>query len=87
MLAHTTVSLRKEQQMRKLKIQHAPLPGIGELFELVATSVLAVTVVSQRSGRRDLAIGAPGADQPMATAALTRAEAWQRRTFASTGVG
>lgn len=61
--------------MRKLKVRHAPLPGIGDVFELVATSGLAVQVVSQRSGRRELAIGSPGADQPTITVSLTRAEA------------
>lgn len=61
--------------MRKLKVGHEPLPGIGEVFELVAASGLAVRVVSQRSGRRDLALAAPDADEPIATVALTRAEA------------
>ena len=44
--------------MRKLKIRHERLPRIGELFELVSSSGGVVTVVSQRSGRRDLSIGA-----------------------------
>lgn len=61
--------------MRKLKVRYEPLPGVGELFELIAASGLAVRVVSQRSGRRDLALGAPDADEPTVTVALTKAEA------------
>ena len=61
--------------MRKLKVRHERLPGVGDLFELVSSSGLAVTVVSQRSGHRHLAIGAPDADEPIVTAALTRSEA------------
>ncbi len=49
--------------MRKLKVRHQPLPGIGELFELDTTSGLTLTVVTHRSGR------------PMVTAGLGRAEA------------
>ena len=61
--------------MRRLKIRHDPLPGVGELFELVSGSGLAVTVVSQRSGRRHVSIGLPDADEPSASVDLTRAEA------------
>lgn len=61
--------------MRKLKIRHERLPRIGELFELVSSSGGVVTVVSQRSGRRDLLIGAQVAHEPIATVSLTRAEA------------
>jgi K+/H+ antiporter YhaU regulatory subunit KhtT len=61
--------------MRKLKIHHDPLPGIGELFELVAASGCSVRVASRRSGRRDLSIGSPDADEPAVTVSLTRAEA------------
>ena len=61
--------------MRKLKIRHERLPRIGELFELVSSSGGVVTVVSQRSGRRDLSIGAHVAHEPIATVSLTRAEA------------
>ena len=50
-------------------------PRIGELFALSAASGLTVHVASHRSGRRDLSIGFPGADQPEVTVALTRAEA------------
>ena len=61
--------------MRKLRVRHEPLPGIGELFEIVAASGLSVRVASYRSGRRDVAIGSPDADEPEVTVALTRAEA------------
>lgn len=61
--------------MRKLKIRHERLPGVGELFEFVASSGLAVSVVSQRSGRRDVSVGLPDADEPLTTVDLTRGEA------------
>ena len=61
--------------MRKLRVQHEPLPGMGELFEILVASGTSVHVVSHRSGRRDLTIGRPGADQPEVTVTLTRAEA------------
>lgn len=61
--------------MRKQKVRHVPLPGIGERFDLVAASGLIVTVLTQRSGRRELAVGEPGADEPTAIISLTRAEA------------
>lgn len=61
--------------MRKLKVRHQPLPGIGELFELDAASGLTLTVVTHRSGRRDLAIGTGDEDQPKVTVGLTRTEA------------
>lgn len=61
--------------MRTLKIRHERLPGIGELFGIVAASGLSVQVVSHRSGRRDLSIGSPDADQPEITVSLTRSEA------------
>jgi K+/H+ antiporter YhaU regulatory subunit KhtT len=61
--------------MRKLKVRHDPLPGVGEAFELDAGSGLKVTVVAHRSGRRDVAIGRHGRDEPTATVALTRKEA------------
>ena len=61
--------------MRKLKVRHERLPKIGELFEVVADAGRVVTVVSHRSGRRELAIGAPASDEPLATVSLTRVEA------------
>jgi K+/H+ antiporter YhaU regulatory subunit KhtT len=42
--------------MRKLKVGHQLLPGIGERFHVDIKSGLRVTVVSHRSGRRDVAI-------------------------------
>jgi K+/H+ antiporter YhaU regulatory subunit KhtT len=51
------------------------MPGIGELFELVARAGPVVTVVSQRSGRKDVHIGLADADEPIAAVSLTRAEA------------
>jgi TrkA domain protein len=61
--------------MRKLKVGHEPLPGIGERFHIAAASGLTVTVVSHRSGRRDVAILEADADEPLATVALTKGEA------------
>jgi K+/H+ antiporter YhaU regulatory subunit KhtT len=61
--------------MRKLHVRHQPLPGIGDMFQLDVTSGLTVSVISHRSGRRDLAITERQAEEPLATAALTRAEA------------
>ena len=61
--------------MRKVKVRHQLLPGVGERFEMGTSSGLTVTVVCHRSGRRDLALGEPGADAPTVTAPLSRAEA------------
>ncbi len=58
-----------------MKVRHQPLPGIGELFELDTASGLTLTVVTHRSGRRDIAIGARDEEQTAVTAGLTRAEA------------
>ena len=69
--------------MRKLKVRHQPLPGIGERFELDTASGLTLTVVTHRSGRRDIAIETRDEEQPMATAGLTRAEALAVATLLS----
>ena len=69
--------------MRKLKVRHQVLPGIGELFELDTASGLTLTVVTHRSGRRDIAIETRDEEQPMATAGLTRAEALAVATLLS----
>jgi K+/H+ antiporter YhaU regulatory subunit KhtT len=61
--------------MRKLKVGHERLPGIGDLFEIASASGLTVTVVAHRSGRRQLAVGEPDDDQVLITVALTRTEA------------
>ena len=61
--------------MRKLKVRHERLPKVGELFEVVADAGRVVTVVSHRTGRRDLSIREPASDEPLATVLLTRAEA------------
>jgi K+/H+ antiporter YhaU regulatory subunit KhtT len=60
--------------MRKLKVRHEALPGVGDLFEIASACGLTVTVVAHRSGRRDLAVGKPGDDEPLVTVALTRTE-------------
>lgn len=60
--------------MRTLKVRHQPLPHVGELFELVTGSGVVVTVVSHRSGRRDLVIRRPDEEEPLANAELTRNE-------------
>jgi K+/H+ antiporter YhaU regulatory subunit KhtT len=61
--------------MRKLHVRHEPLPHIGEKFELDTASGLTISVVTHRSGRRDLGIGERGGYQPLVTAVLTRPEA------------
>lgn len=61
--------------MRKVKVRRHPLPGVGDRFDLATASGMTVTVVSHRSGRRDIGIGEPGADAPLAITGLTRSEA------------
>ena len=61
--------------MRKLKVRHERLPGIGDRFELDTAAGLTVTVVNHRSGRRDISLGESGAETPLATASLSRTEA------------
>ena len=60
--------------MRKLKVRHALLPGIGERFELWANGGRRV-VVSERSGRRELSIFSADADEQLAVVSLARADA------------
>lgn len=67
-------SLRLEFDMRTLKVRHQPLPHVGELFELVTASGFVVTVVSHRSGKRDLVVRRPDEDEPLANAGLTKNE-------------
>jgi K+/H+ antiporter YhaU regulatory subunit KhtT len=69
------VDPRRRQPVRKQKVRHVPLPGIGERFELAVAEGGTVSVISQRSGRRQLALGVPGNDEPTAIISLTRAEA------------
>ena len=61
--------------MRKMKVRHQPLPLVGDLFELGTSSGRTITVISLRSGRRDIAIGHPDAEEPLATVGLSRTEA------------
>jgi K+/H+ antiporter YhaU regulatory subunit KhtT len=61
--------------MRKLKVRHQPLPHVGELFELITASGDVVTIVTHRStGRRELVVRRPGADEPLSNTGLTRTE-------------
>jgi K+/H+ antiporter YhaU regulatory subunit KhtT len=60
--------------MRKVKIRHRRLAGVGDLFELDAASGSTITVISHRSGRSDIAIGKTG-DEPSSSTGLTRTEA------------
>jgi hypothetical protein len=57
-----------------MKVRHQPLLGIGDLFELDTASGPRITITNYRSGRRDVAIGDPGAEEPLATTGLTRAD-------------
>ncbi|HKY77590.1 MAG TPA: potassium transporter TrkA [Acidimicrobiia bacterium] len=61
--------------MRKFRVRRRPLPGIGQLFELDTSSGLTLSVVSHRSGRRDLVVAERGAEKPIVTAPLSRGEA------------
>ena len=61
--------------MRKLQVGHEALPGIGDVFEIPSASGLTITVVAHRAGRRDLAVGKRGEDEPLVSVALTRTEA------------
>lgn len=61
--------------MRRVKVRHQPLPGIGELHELRLASGLTASVVTHPSGRRDLAIAEAGVDQPAVTTELNNSEA------------
>ena len=61
--------------MRKHTVLYDKLPGIGDLFEFPTASKFRVTVVTHRSGRRELALGRPGEDEPFVTVQLTRSEA------------
>jgi len=58
--------------MRKIKVRHQRLPGIGELFEFVTAAGLRVGVVTHRSGRHGLVVSERGADEPVVTAVLTQ---------------
>jgi TrkA domain protein len=60
--------------MRKLRVRHEALPGVGERFEFTAASGTTVIVVTHRSGRRDIALRAPGDDDPLVSLPLTRNE-------------
>jgi K+/H+ antiporter YhaU regulatory subunit KhtT len=61
--------------MRRVKVRHRRLAGIGDRFELDTTDGSTVTVISHRTGRRDIAIGVPGGDAPLAITGLTRSQA------------
>jgi K+/H+ antiporter YhaU regulatory subunit KhtT len=60
--------------MEKLKVRHQTLPHVGELFELVTASGLVVTIVTQRSGHRDLVVRRPDDEEPLSTTEMTRTE-------------
>ena len=61
--------------MRKLNVGHAPLPGIGDLYEMLLPSGVSIQVATQRSGRHHLSVNSPDATEPPVTAVLSRAEA------------
>ena len=61
--------------MRKVKVRHERLPGIGERFDLDTAAGLTVTIIGHRAGRQHIAISAPESEVPLATAALTSPEA------------
>ena len=59
--------------MHRLNVRHQALPGIGDLFELDTSSGSTITVISHRSGRRDIAIARPDGEGPSITTELTDA--------------
>ena len=61
--------------MHRLNVRHQALPGIGDRFELDTSSGSTITVISHRSGRRDIAIARPDGEGPSITTELTDAEA------------
>jgi K+/H+ antiporter YhaU regulatory subunit KhtT len=61
--------------MRKLKVRHDRLPGIGEVSAFDVASALTVTVAAHRSGRREVAIRPRDRDEVDATLSVTRTEA------------
>ena len=67
--------------MRKLKVRHERLSGVGDVFEFDTASGATVTVVTHRSGKRDLAVGRPEDEEPLISASLTRTEAIAVATF------
>ncbi len=61
--------------MRKMKVRHRRLPGIGDLYELDTAAGETITVIGHRSGRRDVAIGRSDSNDSLLTTGLTRSEA------------
>ena len=57
--------------MHRLNVRHQALPGIGDRFELDTSSGSTITVISHRSGRRDIAIARPDGEGPSITTELT----------------
>lgn len=61
--------------MRAQKVRYRRLPHIGELYEIDTADGPVVTVVVNRSGRRDVAVRQPDAEEPSMQLSLTRREA------------
>jgi K+/H+ antiporter YhaU regulatory subunit KhtT len=60
--------------MSKFNVRHEALPKVGDLFEFSAATGPTVTVVTHRSGRRDLSVTQPN-DQLRVTVTLSETEA------------
>lgn len=60
--------------MRKVRVRHRLLPGVGELLELDTRSGQMVTIIVHRAGRREIGLRRRGDETAAATAPLTAAE-------------
>ena len=60
--------------MSKFNVRHEALPKVGDLFEFSAATGPTVTVVTHRSGRRDLSVTQPN-DRLRVTVSLSETEA------------
>jgi TrkA domain protein len=66
---------RPDQQLHLITVVDQTLPGIGHRYELRSGDGGRVVVVIHHSGRRDLHVFEPRADDPTAVVALSDAEA------------
>lgn len=68
----------------EVHVRQERVPGLGQLFQLAAPDGSAITVVAEDStGRRELLVRAPGADEPSARVELPEAHAVTLATLLS----
>lgn len=58
-----------------VRIREQNLPGIGHRYEVSVAGARHLIVVVQRAGRREIAIGRPGTDDPAAAVSLSHDQA------------